>query len=138
MRACYSWREWGQISTARADGKETQRRAERLTGQGKRSDTLDSQINKLSTRTTDRLPSAHCVREPEGPESLLHAGENVMPPNDDCPEDDSFVQALGEYREQTWDPAEFADLPTDVQCDIVQRACRIHAANDRLKELLAA
>jgi hypothetical protein len=43
-----------------------------------------------------------------------------------------------EYREQTWDPAEFADLPTDVQCDIVERACRIQAANDRLNQLLAA
>jgi hypothetical protein len=61
-----------------------------------------------------------------------------MSPNDDCPDDDSFEQALCEYREQTWDPAEFADLPTDVQCDIVQRACRIQAASDRLKELLAA
>jgi hypothetical protein len=32
-----------------------------------------------------------------------------------------------------WDPAEFADLPTNVQCDIVERACLIRAANDRLK-----
>jgi len=54
------------------------------------------------------------------------------------PNDDSFEQALNEYREQTWDPADFADLPTDVQSDIVARACRIQAANDRLKELLAA
>jgi hypothetical protein len=67
-----------------------------------------------------------------------HAGENVMSPNDVCPDDDSFEQAFREYQEQTWDSAEFADLPTNVQCDIVERACRIQAANDRLKELLAA
>lgn len=61
-----------------------------------------------------------------------------MPPNDVCPENDSFERALCEYREQTWDPTEFVELPTDVQCDIIERACRIQAANDRLKELLAA
>jgi hypothetical protein len=65
--------------------------------------------------------------------ALPHAGENIMPPNDDCPDDDSFEQALREYHEETWDPAEFADLPTNVQCDIVERACLIRAANDRLK-----
>jgi len=59
-----------------------------------------------------------------------------MSPNDVCP--DSFEQALREYREQTWDPAEFADLPTSVRCDIVERAALIQAANDRLSELLAA
>jgi hypothetical protein len=61
-----------------------------------------------------------------------------MPPNDVYPDDDSFNQALHEYREQTWDPAEFADLPTNVQCDIVERAYRIQAANDRFDDLLAA
>lgn len=61
-----------------------------------------------------------------------------MLPNDVCPNDDSFEQALREYREKTWDPAEFVDLPTEEQCDIVERACRIQAANDRLNELLAA
>ena len=61
-----------------------------------------------------------------------------MPPNDVCLDDDSLEQALREYREQTWDPAEFADLPTNVQCDIVERASMIQAANDRLSELLAA
>jgi hypothetical protein len=61
-----------------------------------------------------------------------------MSPSDVYPNDDSFDRALREYREQTWDPAEFADLPTNVQRDIVERACRIQAANDRLKELLAA
>jgi hypothetical protein len=61
-----------------------------------------------------------------------------MPPNDDCPDDSCFERALQEYREQTWDPADFADLPTDVQCDIIGRACRIRAANDRLKELIQA
>ena len=61
-----------------------------------------------------------------------------MPPNDVRSNDDSFERALCEYREQTWDPAEFADLPTVVQCDIVERACQIQAANDRLNESLAA
>jgi len=61
-----------------------------------------------------------------------------MPPNDVYPDDDSFEQALREYHEQTWDPAEFADLPTNVQSDIVERACQIQAANDRLNESLAA
>jgi len=61
-----------------------------------------------------------------------------MSPNDDCPDNESFMRALGEYREQTWDTADFADLPTDVQCDIVERACRIQSANDRLREYLAA
>jgi hypothetical protein len=61
-----------------------------------------------------------------------------MSPNDVSPDDDSFERALREYREQTWDSAEFVDLPTDVQCDIVERASRIQAANDRLNELLAA
>jgi hypothetical protein len=60
-----------------------------------------------------------------------------MPPNDVRPDDDSFERALREYREQTWDPAEFADLPTDVQCDIVERACRIQAADERLNKLAA-
>jgi hypothetical protein len=58
-----------------------------------------------------------------------------MSPNDVHPDDDSFERALCEYREETWDPAEFEDLPTRVQCDIVQRACDIQAASDRLKEL---
>jgi len=70
--------------------------------------------------------------------SGLSQQENTMPTNDECPNNDSFERALREYREQTWDSAEFADMPTDVQCDIVERACRIQAANDRLKELMAA
>jgi len=45
-----------------------------------------------------------------------------MSPNDVCPDNDSFEQAFREYREQTWDPAEFADLPTNVQSDIGERA----------------
>jgi len=61
-----------------------------------------------------------------------------MPPHDVYPDADSFEQALREYREQTWDPAEFADLPTNLQCDIAERASLIRAANDRLSELLAA
>jgi hypothetical protein len=59
-----------------------------------------------------------------------------MPPNDDYPDDDSFERALREYREGSWCPEDFVDLPTDVQCDIVERACRIHTADDRLKEFL--
>jgi len=57
-----------------------------------------------------------------------------MPPNDGFPNTDSFERALSQYREQTWDPADFADLPTDVQREIVERACLIHAADERLKE----
>jgi len=56
-----------------------------------------------------------------------------MSPNDDC-----FERALSEYREQTWDPAEFADLPTEVQREILERACRIQAADERLQEVRAA
>jgi len=61
-----------------------------------------------------------------------------MPPNDDCPNDDSFEQALSEYRERSWCPDEFADLSTDVQFDIIERSCQIQAANDRLNELIQA
>ena len=61
-----------------------------------------------------------------------------MSPNDVYPDADSFERAVCEYREQTWDPAEFADLPTDVQCDILERASQIQAASDRLNERLAA
>jgi hypothetical protein len=109
-----------------------------LTQQRKGADTLGSQIHKLSTRFTDRLPSVHCVRELKALTAFPHAGENIMPPNDDCLEDDSFERALWEYREKTWNPAEFADLPTNVQRDIVERACQIQAANDRLDELIQA
>jgi hypothetical protein len=61
-----------------------------------------------------------------------------MSPNDDYPDDDSFERALRECREQTWDPADFADLPTEVQSDIVERASQLKAAHDRLDDLLAA
>jgi hypothetical protein len=61
-----------------------------------------------------------------------------MTPNDDCPDDGSFNLALREYREQTSGRADFADVPTDVQCDIVERACRIKSANDRLNGDVAA
>jgi hypothetical protein len=60
-----------------------------------------------------------------------------MPPND-CLDGDSFERALDEYRERSWCPDDFADLPTEVQCDIIERACRIQAANDRLNELRPA
>ena len=52
--------------------------------------------------------------------------------------DESFEQALREYRERSWCPDEFADLPTDVRGGIVERACQIQAANDRQKELMRA
>ena len=99
---------------------------------------MDSQIHKLSTRFIDRLPSAHCIREPKALTDFPHAGESIMPPNDDCPDNDSFERALSEYRERSWCPDDFADLPTDVQCDIIERALQIQAANDRLNELLPA
>jgi hypothetical protein len=54
------------------------------------------------------------------------------------PDHECFEQALREYREKSWCPDDFADLPTYVQCDILERACRIRAAHDRLKELMAA
>ena len=49
-----------------------------------------------------------------------------------------FEQALHEYRERSWCPDDFADLPTDVQDGIMERACQIQAANDRLEELIQA
>ena len=61
-----------------------------------------------------------------------------MSPNDGCPDNDSFMQAFSEYREQTSDTTEFADLPPDVQCDIVERACRIQSVNDRRRAYFAA
>jgi hypothetical protein len=48
-----------------------------------------------------------------------------MPPNDD-----SFEQALREYHEETWDPAEFADLRS-----VRHRGKGLQAADDRLNEL---
>jgi hypothetical protein len=60
-----------------------------------------------------------------------------MSPNDGYPDDDSFERALREYREQTWDPADFADLPAHVQSDIVERAFQIKAAHDRFDNLMA-
>jgi hypothetical protein len=74
------------------------------------------------------------------PSLFPKTGENIMPPNDErsVPDNDSFQQALCEYRERTWCPDDFADLPTDVQCDIVERASRIQAASDRLNGLMAA
>jgi len=61
-----------------------------------------------------------------------------MSPNDDYFDDDAFDQALSEYHERTWVPADFADLPTDVQSEIVERAIQLRAANDRLRDLRAA
>ena len=52
--------------------------------------------------------------------------------------DECFAQALHEYRESTWCPDDFADLPTDVQDRIMERACQIQEADDRLNELIPA
>lgn len=49
-----------------------------------------------------------------------------------------FEQALQEYRERSWYPDEYADLPTDVQDDIMKRAWQIQAADNRLNELAQA
>lgn len=46
-----------------------------------------------------------------------------------------FERALQEYRERSWCPDEYADLPTDVQDDITKRAHQIQAADNRLNEL---
>jgi len=99
-------------------------------------DTSDSQIDKIVYEVT--LAGSLGPVHPRAQTLDYPAGENVMPPHDDCPDDDSFERALREYRERNWCPDEFADLPTDVQCDIIERACRIQAANDRLKELIQA
>jgi hypothetical protein len=61
-----------------------------------------------------------------------------MPPNDDCPNDSFLERALCEYRERSWCSDDFADLPTDVQCDIIERACEIQAADGRLNEWIQA
>ena len=61
-----------------------------------------------------------------------------MPPNDDYTDDDSFERALHEYRERSWCPDDFVDLPTEVQSEIIERAYRIQAANDRFNELRLA
>ena len=52
--------------------------------------------------------------------------------------DECFEQALREYRERSWCPDDFADLPTDVQDGIMERAYEVQAADDRLKELPGA
>jgi hypothetical protein len=109
-----------------------------LTQQRKGADTLGSQTHKQSTRFTGRVPSVHCVRELKTLTAFSHAGETVMPPNDDYPDDDSFERALEEYRERSWCPDDFADLPTEVQSEIIERACRIQAANDRFNDLRLA
>jgi hypothetical protein len=52
--------------------------------------------------------------------------------------DQYFERAVLEYRERTWCPDDFDDLPTDVQSGIVERARQIQAADDRLQELSQA
>ena len=58
-------------------------------------------------------------------------------PPDDYLDADCFERALSEYRESSWCPDDFADLPTEVQRGIVERACRIQEATDRLNEVFA-
>ena len=43
-----------------------------------------------------------------------------------------FEQALTEYRERTWDPEDFSDLPSDVQQAILHRAVQLLEACERL------
>jgi hypothetical protein len=47
-------------------------------------------------------------------------------------------QALREYRERSRHPDDFADLPPKVQANILEGACQIQPADDRLKELTQA
>lgn len=58
-------------------------------------------------------------------------------PHDDCLDADCFERALREYRESSWCPDDFADLPTVVQRGIIERACRIQEATNRLNEVYA-
>lgn len=55
----------------------------------------------------------------------------------DCLHADCFQRALNEYRESSWCPDDFADLPTEVQHDIIERAYQIQAGTDRLNEVFA-
>ena len=50
---------------------------------------------------------------------------------------DCFQRALSEYRESSWCPDDFADLPAEVQRDITERASQIQEATDRLNEVFA-
>jgi len=47
-------------------------------------------------------------------------------------DNECFEQALAEYRERTWDPDDFSDLPTDLQQAILQRAIQLLKACERL------
>ena len=58
-------------------------------------------------------------------------------PHDACLYADCFQRALGEYRESSWCTDDFADLPTEVQRVIIERACQIQEATDRLNEVFA-
>jgi hypothetical protein len=95
-----------------------------------------ARLAKLAAEETEKNTVAVGMRC--GTTCRRQAGGTIMTLNDDCPDDDSFNLAFREYREQTSDPADFADLPADVQCDIVERACRIKSANDLLKGDVAA
>ena len=59
-------------------------------------------------------------------------------PHDDCLNADCFQRALHEYRESSWcTDDDFVDLPTEVQRGIIERACQIQEATDRLNEAFA-
>ena len=58
-------------------------------------------------------------------------------PHDDCLNADCFQRALNEYRESSWCSDDFADLPTEVQRGIIERACQIQEVTDRLNEVFA-
>ena len=45
---------------------------------------------------------------------------------------DCFERALREYRESSWCPDEFAELSTDVQHGITERAIQIQEADERM------
>lgn len=53
-------------------------------------------------------------------------------PHDDCLDADCFQRALNEYRESSCCSDDFADLPTEVQRGIVERACQIQEAIDEV------
>ena len=46
--------------------------------------------------------------------------------------DECFEQALYEYRERSWCPDVFDELPTDVQLGIMERAIQIQEADERM------
>jgi hypothetical protein len=49
------------------------------------------------------------------------------------PDDIHFAEALSEYRDQSADDQDFADLPAEVQHAIIKRAQQIKADHEREK-----